>query len=129
VGRGWKVGFLILALGGSAQELSRNSLDDFIASRQGVSASADNVSNRSTLDINDEANMTKAQRIAAFRARNRNEAWKGVSTLKAVHLLSADEILNLFGDVTAGLAFLVRLVVGVIYETDNITSMTAPSCI
>jgi hypothetical protein len=109
MGRRWKVGFLILSLGGSAQELSRDSLDDFIASRQGVSASTDNASNSSPLDINDEVNMTKAQRIAAFRARNRNEAWKGVSTLKAVHLLSAEEILSLFGDVTAGLAFLVGL--------------------
>jgi hypothetical protein len=53
--------------------------------------------------------MTKAQRIAAFRARNRNESWKRLSTLKAVHLLSTEEILSLFGDVTAGLAFLVSL--------------------
>lgn len=54
--------------------------------------------------------MTKAQRIAAFRARNRQESHKRSATMKAIHLLSADEILSLFADVTAGLAFLVNMV-------------------
>lgn len=53
--------------------------------------------------------MTKAERIAAFRARNQNGPRARAATLKAIHLLSAEEILSLFGDITAGLAFLVSV--------------------
>ncbi|KAF8308195.1 kinase-like protein, partial [Clavulina sp. PMI_390] len=81
------------------------SLDDFIASRQGLSASGDPLPSTPVSGANGAEEMTKAQRIAAFRARNRKESGKK-STLKAIHLLSADEILHLFSDITSGLAFL-----------------------
>lgn len=62
-------------------------------------------------DEND-AGLSKAQRIAAFRERskkqNGNIRPRG-GTWKAVHLLGMDEIASLFGDITAGLAFLVGL--------------------
>ena len=54
--------------------------------------------------------MSKAERIANFRERTRTGADRSRSSnLKAVHLLSPDEIISLFGDIVAGLAFLVRL--------------------
>lgn len=83
------------------------SLDDFIASRQGLSASGESIpDNTTSLDESDD-NKTRAQRIAAFRSRNRSESAKRAASLKAIHLLSTDEVLSLFGDVASGLAFLV----------------------
>ncbi|KAF8325815.1 kinase-like domain-containing protein, partial [Cantharellus anzutake] len=82
------------------------SLDDFIAQRRGISH-GDTYQNSASPE-SEEAHMTKAQRIAAFKARTGAGA-SGTSrpaNLKAVHLLSTDEIVSLLWDITSGLAFL-----------------------
>ncbi|KAJ1307149.1 hypothetical protein OPQ81_001266 [Rhizoctonia solani] len=91
------------------------SLDDLILQRLGVKA-ADRDVNPSEPPSGEY--QTREERIRAFRARagggpsqtsgelRRREARRRAREMKAVHLLSAEEIRSLFGDVVAGLAFL-----------------------
>ncbi|KAH7342169.1 kinase-like domain-containing protein [Rhizoctonia solani] len=91
------------------------SLDDLILQRLGVKA-ADREPNPSQPPSGEY--QTREARIRAFRARagggpthtsgdiRKREARKRAREMKAVHLLSAEEIRSLFGDVVAGLAFL-----------------------
>jgi hypothetical protein len=94
--------------------ISVHSLDDFVSSRQGVAS--DGIADERDRD-EDDPMSTKAQRIAAHRERQKAAANGGgnfgrvkgtnKNNMKAVHLLSMEEIASLFGDVTAGLSFLV----------------------
>ncbi|KAG8691375.1 putative serine/threonine-protein kinase iks1 [Ceratobasidium sp. 423] len=91
------------------------SLDDLILQRLGVKT-ADRDPNPSEPPSGEY--QTREERIRAFRARagggpahssgevRRREARRRAREMKAVHLLSAEEIRSLFGDVVAGLAFL-----------------------
>jgi hypothetical protein len=93
------------------------SLDDLILQRLGVKT-ADRDPDPSEPPSGEY--QTREARIRAFRARagggpihtsgevRRREARRRAREMKAVHLLSAEEIRSLFGDVAAGLAFLVR---------------------
>lgn len=78
-----------------------NSLDDFISARQGSSSTTSD-------DVDDSGDLhSRADRIRAFRSRQQDGRRLG-KNLKAIHLLSLDEVRGLFGDIVAGLAFLVR---------------------
>ncbi|CAE6469741.1 unnamed protein product [Rhizoctonia solani] len=91
------------------------SLDDLILQRLGVK-SADRDPDPSEPPSGEY--QTREARIRAFRARagggpvhasgevRRREARRRAREMKAVHLLSAEEIRSLFGDIVAGLAFL-----------------------
>ncbi|KAL5635272.1 hypothetical protein ACGC1H_003087 [Rhizoctonia solani] len=91
------------------------SLDDLILQRLGVKA-PDREPDPS--EPRSGEYQTREERIQAFRARavggsshssgevRRREARRRAREMKAVHLLSAEEIRSLFGDVVAGLAFL-----------------------
>ncbi|CEL55054.1 putative serine/threonine-protein kinase iksA OS=Dictyostelium discoideum GN=iksA PE=3 SV=1 [Rhizoctonia solani AG-1 IB] len=91
------------------------SLDDLILQRLGVKT-ADRDPDPSEPPSGEY--QTREARIRAFRARagggpihtsgevRRREARRRAREMKAVHLLSAEEIRSLFGDVAAGLAFL-----------------------
>ncbi|EUC58803.1 kinase [Rhizoctonia solani AG-3 Rhs1AP] len=91
------------------------SLDDLILQRLGVKA-PDREPDPSEPPSGEY--QTREARIRAFRARavggpshssgevRRREARRRAREMKAVHLLSAEEIRSLFGDVVAGLAFL-----------------------
>ncbi|CAE6492907.1 unnamed protein product [Rhizoctonia solani] len=91
------------------------SLDDLILQRLGVKT-ADRDPNPSEPPSGEY--QTREARIRAFRARagggpthtsgdiRKREARRRAREMKAVHLLSAEEIRSLFGDVVAGLAFL-----------------------
>lgn len=88
-----------------------------MASRQGITT--DDADGSAVAADENDPGLTRAQRIAAFRQRNLD----GISnpgirktTLKAVHLLGTHEIAALFGDITAGLAFLVS---GSAFETSS----------
>jgi hypothetical protein len=84
------------------------SLDDFISARQGNEHN--DASQNPANPESEYGHLSKAERIAAFRERTRAGAERvRTSNLKAVHLLSPEEIISLFGDIVAGLAFLVRL--------------------
>ncbi|TFK47510.1 kinase-like protein [Heliocybe sulcata] len=85
------------------QYASGGSLDDFIAARLGDKDSS--TSNQSS----EEA--SRSARIRSFRERQRtahqgNARVHSGAKWKAVHLLSAEEVRKLFGDVVEGLAFL-----------------------
>jgi hypothetical protein len=93
------------------------SLDDLISQRLGVK-SPDQDGDPSEAPSGEY--QTREDRIRAFRARagkggtthtsgeaRRREARRRAREMKPVHLLSAEEIRSLFGDVAAGLAFLV----------------------
>ncbi|KAB5590322.1 Pkinase domain-containing protein [Ceratobasidium theobromae] len=90
------------------------SLDDLILQRLGVKSS-----DQGSEEPPSGEYQTREDRIRAFRARagrgdtahasgeiRRREARRRAREMKAVHLLSAEEIRSLFGDVVAGLAFL-----------------------
>ncbi|CAE6493195.1 unnamed protein product [Rhizoctonia solani] len=91
------------------------SLDDLILQRLGVKT-ADRDPDLSEPPSGEY--QTREARIRAFRARagggtvytsgevRRKEARRRAREMKAVHLLSAEEIRSLFGDVVSGLAFL-----------------------
>ncbi|CUA73088.1 putative serine/threonine-protein kinase iksA [Rhizoctonia solani] len=91
------------------------SLDDLILQRLGVKA-PDRGPDPSEPPSGEY--QTREERIRAFRARavggpshtsgdvRKREARRRAREMKAVHLLSAEEIRSLFGDVVAGLAFL-----------------------
>ncbi len=83
------------------------SLDDFIAQRRGITHGGPE--HHLASPESEEAHMTRAERIAAFRARmgaGGNGASRAAN-LKAVHLLSTEEIVSLLWDITSGLDFLV----------------------
>ncbi|KAG8848868.1 putative serine/threonine-protein kinase iks1 [Tulasnella sp. 330] len=86
------------------------SLDDFIAHRLGRSASA--FANDPTKQP-DEDVKSRSSRIRAFRSQQQKDLKDPSSKTrrppvetKAIHLLSAEELRSLFGDVVTGLAFL-----------------------
>ncbi|QRV74645.1 kinase domain protein [Ceratobasidium sp. AG-Ba] len=92
------------------------SLDDLILQRLGAKSPPDRASTEPSEPPSGEY-QTREDRIRAFRARAgrgqavggaevRKEARRRAREMKAVHLLSAEEIRSLFGDVVAGLAFL-----------------------
>ncbi|KAG9098710.1 putative serine/threonine-protein kinase iks1 [Ceratobasidium sp. UAMH 11750] len=88
------------------------SLDDLILQRLGAKSPPDRAPESSEAPSGEY--QTREARIRAFRARgggapasdDRREARRRAREMKAVHLLSAEEIRSLFGDVVAGLAFL-----------------------
>ncbi|KAG8755066.1 putative serine/threonine-protein kinase iks1 [Ceratobasidium sp. 428] len=92
------------------------SLDDLILQRLGAKSAPDRAPESSEAPSGEY--QTREDRIRAFRARAggaqqqtangdaRREARRWAREMKAVHLLSAEEIRSLFGDVVAGLAFL-----------------------
>ncbi|QRW03530.1 kinase domain protein [Ceratobasidium sp. AG-Ba] len=91
------------------------SLDDLILQRLGAKSPPDRASTEPSEPPSGEY-QTREDRIRAFRARAgrgqavggaevRKEARRRAREMKAVHLLSAEEIRSLFGDVVAGLAF------------------------
>jgi hypothetical protein len=90
------------------------SLDDLILQRLGAK-SPDRATGPSEAPSGEY--QTREARIRAFRAGGggaqagdaRKEARRRAREMKAVHLLSAEEIRSLFGDVVAGLAFLVSM--------------------
>jgi len=106
---------LSLVLTGKSQLLTIISLDDFIDARLGRNHGSD--MHQPGLPEPDvcppEDVRSRSARIRAFRAQQQAHR-EGISrpsrppaSLKAVHLLSAEEVRSLFRDVTAGLAFLV----------------------
>lgn len=90
------------------------SLDDLIMQRLGAKSPDGDIE---PVDAPSGEYQTREDRIRAFRARAggstqtngeaRREARRRAREMKAVHLLSAEEIRSLFGDVVSGLAFLV----------------------
>ncbi|KAG8742745.1 putative serine/threonine-protein kinase iks1 [Ceratobasidium sp. 414] len=97
------------------------SLDDLILQRLGAKSPPDRAPGSSEAPSGEY--QTREARIRAFRAQGggaqpasdaaRREARRRAREMKAVHLLSAEEIRSLFGDIVAGLAFLVSAVSGV----------------
>jgi len=91
------------------------SLDDFIDVRLGRNHGSDmHQSGPSGPDIHPPEDIrSRSARIRAFRAQQQAHKQgnpkpsKQPALLKAIHLLSAEEVKSLFHDVTAGLAFLV----------------------
>jgi len=91
------------------------SLDDFIDARLGRNRGSDmHQSGSSGPDVRPPEDIrSRSARIRAFRAQQ--QAHKQgtprpsgqLASLKAIHLLSAEEVKSMFRDVTAGLAFLV----------------------
>ena len=92
-----------------------NSLDDFIDARLGRNHGSDmHQSGPSEPDVRPPEDVrSRSARIRAFRAQQQASKLgtprpsRPPASLKAVHLLSAEEVKSLFRDVTAGLAFLV----------------------
>lgn len=82
-------------------------MDDLILTRQGIPSGAAHQQPQNP-DAADDENMSRAERIAAFRQRKNTLGARTEANLKAVHLLSLDEIQSLFTDIVSGLAFLVR---------------------
>jgi hypothetical protein len=90
-------------------------LDDFIDARLGHSRGSDmHQSGSSGPDVHPPEDIrSRSARIRAFRAQQQAHKQgfprpcRPQASLKAVHLLSAEEVKSLFHDVTAGLAFLV----------------------
>jgi hypothetical protein len=99
------------------------SLDDFILSRQGILSSShdqhhNNMRSDAPAETEDDV-MSRSNRIRAFREQQRRHQAEGPGSskatshsaqsntnLRAVHLLSAEEIKSLFGDIVSGLGFL-----------------------
>ncbi|KAG8996939.1 putative serine/threonine-protein kinase iks1 [Tulasnella sp. JGI-2019a] len=87
------------------------SLDDFIAHRLGRTSSSS--LNDPTKDPPEDL-KSRSSRIRAFRAQQQKDTTESSASgtrrppveTKAIHLLSAEELRNLFGDVVTGLAFL-----------------------
>jgi hypothetical protein len=91
------------------------SLDDFIDVRLGRNHGSDmHQSGPPGSDVHPPEDIrSRSARIRAFRAQQQAHKQdtprpsRHPASLKAVHLLSAEEVKSLFRDVTAGLAFLV----------------------
>lgn len=92
------------------------SLDDFIDTRLGRNRGSDmHQSGPPGPDVCPPEDIrSRSARIRAFRAEQQAHkqgiprSSRTLASLKAVHLLGAEEVKSLFRDVTAGLAFLVR---------------------
>ena len=103
------------------------SLDDFIAQRRGIAHGGPGQNPASP--ESEEAHMTRAQRIAAFRARMGagGSSASRAANLKAVHLLSTEEIVSLLWDITSGLDFLVSSAnIAHCIPSDSLFSTTGP---
>lgn len=95
--------------------LTITSLDDFIDTRLGRNHGSDmHQSGASGPDVRPPEDIrSRSARIRAFRAQQQAHKQgaprpsRPPASLKAVHLLGAEEVKSLFRDVTAGLAFLV----------------------
>lgn len=95
--------------------LTTTSLDDFIDARLGRNYGSDmHQSGPSGPDVRPPEDVrSRSARIRAFRAQRQahkqrtSEPPKQPASLRAIHLLGAEEVKSLFRDVTAGLAFLV----------------------
>jgi len=92
------------------------SLDDFIDARLGRNQGSDMHQSGSPGDIHPPEDIrSRSARIRAFRAQQQAHKQgtprpsRPPVSLKAVHLLGAEEVKSLFRDVTAGLAFLVGM--------------------
>lgn len=89
------------------------SLDDFIDTRLGRSHSSDMHQSGSSGPDQPEDIRSRSARIRIFRAQQQAHqqgaprSSRPPASLKAIHLLGAEEVKSLFRDVTAGLAFLV----------------------
>jgi hypothetical protein len=117
------------------------SLDDYIDARLGRPTHVPHPTASAHEDESSSDIHSRSARIRAFRAMqraapseasalraklNNNHAWT------AVHLLSAEEVLGIFGGVAAGLGFLVGLSssqLGCTMLTIQGNSMTRASCI
>ena len=112
---GRRVGGLSLILACRSRSLTITSLDDFIDARLGRNHGSDmHQSGSSGPDVRPQEDIhPRSARIRAFRAQQQAHKqgnprpYGPPASLKAVHLLSAEEVKSLFRDVTAGLAFLV----------------------
>ena len=112
---GQRVGGLSLILARIHRPLTTTSLDDFIDTRLGRNHGSDmHHSGLSGPDVRPQEDIrSRSARIRAFRAQQQAQKEgtprpsRPPASLKAVHLLSAEEVKSLFHDVTAGLAFLV----------------------
>lgn len=98
------------------RHLTITSLDDFIDARLGHNhSSVTHQSGSSRPDVHQPEDLrSRSARIRAFRAQQQAHKQddtprpsRPLASLKAIHLLSAEEVKSLFRDVTAGLAFLV----------------------
>ena len=91
------------------------SLDDFIDARLGRNRGSDmHQSGSSGPDVHPPEDIrSRSARIRAFRAQQQAHKQGAprpsgqLASLKAIHLLSAEEVKSMFHDVTGGLAFLV----------------------
>jgi hypothetical protein len=90
------------------------SLDDFIDARLGLTSTEAHGDTQEDGEDDGGAETSKAARIRAFRAARKRSPHeererRRAERARAVHLMSAEEVRSLFGDVVEGLAFLVRL--------------------
>jgi hypothetical protein len=114
---GLRAGGLYSTFACKSGPLKITSLDEFIDARLGRNHSFDmHQSGPSDPDVHQPEDIrSRSARIRAFRAQqqahkqNISRPSRPSASLKAVHLLSAEEIKSLFHDVTSGLAFLVRV--------------------
>jgi len=112
---GQREGGLSLNLACKYGPLTITSLDDFIDARLGRNHGSDmHQSGSSGPDVRPPEDIhPRSARIRAFRAQQQAHKQgtprpcRPPGSLKAVHLLGAEEVKSLFRDVTAGLAFLV----------------------
>lgn len=98
------------------------SLDDFIDARLGRSTHSPHLHDQAdpqaeaTSSAASDGLRSRSARIRAFRSQQLDKKGKQPQVhkkppleMKAVHLLSAEEVKSLFSDVTEGLAFLVSI--------------------
>jgi hypothetical protein len=111
---GLRVEGLSYALPCKPMHLTISSLDDFIDARLGRNCNSDTHQfGSSGPDVHQPEDIrSRSARIRAFRAQQAHKQGtpgpsRPPASLKAIHLLGADEVKSLFRDVTAGLAFLV----------------------
>ena len=112
---GLRVGGLSYILARESSQLMITSLDDFVDVRLGRNHSFEmHQSGPSGLDVQQPEDIrSRSARIRAFREQQQAHKHgtprpsRPPGSLKAVHLLGAEEVKSLFRDVTAGLAFLV----------------------
>ena len=112
---GQREGGLSSILACESRPLMITSLDDFIDARLGRNCGTDmHQSGSPGPDLHPPEDIrSRSARIRAFREQQQAHKQgtlrpsRPPASLKAVHLLSAEEVKGLFHDVTAGLAFLV----------------------
>jgi hypothetical protein len=112
---GLRAGGLSYILPRRSRSLTITSLDDFLDARLGHNHGSDmHQPDSPGPDVHQPEDLrSRSTRIRAFRAQQHAHKQgtlrpsRPPASLKAVHLLSAEEVKSLFHDVTAGLAFLV----------------------